>query len=418
MNRRQSEGVSLSGLEYLVSEEIDRLSKFTSTDEGVTRLPFTRENRLALEYLAKRLNEVGKRVYVDRMGNILTSSGRESRRDDKVVFCSHYDSVPNGGKYDGTAGVVFGILLLSLLGKAEAERIELCAFNCEESSLFGRASLGSAFFLKGKEALGDYETLIGERVSLTKLIEEADFQSFSQVEKPSVEEGTRFIEIHVDQSKELSKKALDLAFVEKIAGQRRLSFTFKGETNHSSLMNLSARRDSLLASTSAILKASELSKLMSSDEVVGTVTRLVNTPNVMNMIPGETETTVDIRGFSVRSLEEFKGSLTDYCRAVSEGAAIEFSSSELSTMDPATMDIALLEYLQNSLTVKGLSSTRMHSIAWHDIAEVSKYFASSLILLPNPTGVSHSPREAMDLTSFSKLLNAMLEIFGGSHASN
>jgi acetylornithine deacetylase/succinyl-diaminopimelate desuccinylase-like protein len=183
-------------------------------------------------------------------------------------------------------------------------------------------------------------------------------------------------------------------------------------------MNLSARRDSLLASTSAILKASELSKLMSSDEVVGTVTRLVNTPNVMNMIPGETETTVDIRGFSVRSLEEFKGSLTDYCRAVSEGAAIEFSSSELSTMDPATMDIALLEYLQNSLTVKGLSSTRMHSIAWHDIAEVSKYFASSLILLPNPTGVSHSPREAMDLTSFSKLLNAMLEIFGGSHASN
>ncbi|WP_367362339.1 hypothetical protein [Mesotoga sp.] len=50
----------MSGLEYLASEEIDRLSKFTSTDEGVTRLPFTRENRLALEYLVKRLSEFGR----------------------------------------------------------------------------------------------------------------------------------------------------------------------------------------------------------------------------------------------------------------------------------------------------------------------------------------------------------------------
>lgn len=415
MSPRQSEGILLKNFECIIAGEIDSFSRFSSTDEGVTRLPFSVENERAIEYIIGRLNELGKDVYVDEMGNVLTAGRSKDFLGEKTIFCSHYDSVPNGGKYDGVAGVVFGILLLQAVGEADRDRIEVLAFNCEESSLFGRPSIGSKAFFEGIELLENYETLIGEKDTLISKMRKADFKRFSQIEKPYIGENTRFVEIHVDQSEALSKSETEIGVVEKIAGQRRLKLSFKGETNHSSLMKLSARRDSLVVAASTVLKVSELSETLSSKEVVGTVTRIVNTPNVMNMIPGETDLMVDIRGYSAKPLDEFKLTLIDHCRSKSNEANVLFSAMEVATCEPAVMEDPFSKFLMKKLLTNGVTFSLMNSVAWHDIAEVSKYFPSSLLLLPNPSGASHSPVESMDLVSFSKLLVAMIEVFGGGH---
>ena len=405
----------MKNFERTIAGEIDSFSRYSATDEGVTRLPFSVENERVIEYMIGRLNELGKDVYVDEMGNVLTAGRNKDFRGEKTVFCSHYDSVPNGGKYDGVAGVVFGILLLQEVDEADRDRMELLAFNCEESSLFGRPSIGSKSFFEGIELLENYETLIGEKDTLISKMRKADFKRFSQIERPHIGENTRFIEIHVDQSETLSKRETEIGVVEKIAGQRRLKLSFKGETNHSSLMNLSVRRDSLVAAASAILKVSELSGTLSSKEVVGTVTRIVNTPNVMNMIPGETELMVDIRGYSAKALDELKRTLIDHCGRKSSEVNVLFSAMEVATCEPAIMEDSFSEFLMRKLLINRVTFSRMNSAAWHDIAEVSKYFPSSLLLLPNPSGASHSPTESMNLVCFSKLLVAMIEIFGGGH---
>ncbi|HPE42137.1 MAG TPA: Zn-dependent hydrolase, partial [Thermotogota bacterium] len=95
-----------------IALDIEALAQLSSSKEGVTRLPFTLENDQAIEYLKKRLNSMGKQVYVDAYGNIMSSEPGGDPVEGKVYFLSHYDSVPNGGRYDGVAGIVMGLRLI------------------------------------------------------------------------------------------------------------------------------------------------------------------------------------------------------------------------------------------------------------------------------------------------------------------
>ncbi len=394
----------------------ERLASISSSPIGVTRLPFSRENDQCIRYLQQSLNSLGKRVFIDSMGNVFSSDREDhSSVSQKTYFVSHYDSVPRGGRYDGIAGIVFGLILLEHLKPDARKKIDLIAFNCEESSLFGQASVGSKVFFEGPDCVDDLQTRIGKRDRLSSLIHKSQYSSLSQGDKPKIPYHSHFYEIHVDQSQALFNAQSMVGIVNTIAGQIRISLGFHGETGHSSLMDHSKRKDSLLAASRAVMKVRELVETYGPENVVGTVTQIENKPNVINMIPGNTELTVDIRGFDNSLLKAYHRDFQDWCNQTFGNTGIDVQSTMVSQQKVAIMDSDHGLLLQEALKEKGISSIFMPCMSWHDIAEVSHYYPVNLLLIPNESGVSHSPKESLDLSVFSKLIGFFSTYFGGHH---
>ena len=91
-----------------IAENLEYLKRFTATPgDGCTRLPFTKEARDAVNYLREVMTEAGLEVHEDEAGNIIGILKGENPDLPCVMMGSHYDSVVNGGDFDGIAGVVF-----------------------------------------------------------------------------------------------------------------------------------------------------------------------------------------------------------------------------------------------------------------------------------------------------------------------
>ncbi|MGL5514120.1 MAG: M20/M25/M40 family metallo-hydrolase, partial [Sporomusa sp.] len=109
-------------------------------DGGITRLAFSDADWQARDYVVGLMQEAGLTVRIDAFGNVI--GRREGLCPDAAVVMlgSHLDSVPNGGNYDGAAGVLTAIEVVRCLKDAGAQAhhpIEIVVFMAEESSRFG-----------------------------------------------------------------------------------------------------------------------------------------------------------------------------------------------------------------------------------------------------------------------------------------
>lgn len=87
-----------------IKETLETLKIFSETADSVTRLPFTKEAKLAVNFLKQKMEEAGLKVFIDASGAVHGIRPGISSR--KIIIGSHYDSVKSGGAYDGIAGVV------------------------------------------------------------------------------------------------------------------------------------------------------------------------------------------------------------------------------------------------------------------------------------------------------------------------
>ena len=130
-----------------IEEHIKLLSQFTATPgAGVTRLTYSKEDLDARKYIIEKMTEYGLIVSEDGFGNIFGKLEGTQPDAPSIIVGSHFDSVPNGGAYDGTAGVVVGLEVAALFqetGCKPAYPLEIIALVEEEGSRFGGGLMGS-----------------------------------------------------------------------------------------------------------------------------------------------------------------------------------------------------------------------------------------------------------------------------------
>jgi len=98
-----------------IEQHVELLSEFTSTPgEGVTRLTYSKEDLKARNYIKEKMVEYDLDVTEDGFGNIFGKLEGTLQDAPSVIVGSHFDSVPNGGAYDGTAGVIVGLEVAAL----------------------------------------------------------------------------------------------------------------------------------------------------------------------------------------------------------------------------------------------------------------------------------------------------------------
>jgi len=90
----------------LAASLFEALSRATRRGRGIVRDSYGDGEQAAHDITGRRPTPAGLEVSIDPIGNLsMTLPGRD-RSAPRIVMGSHLDSVPQGGNFDGAAGVV------------------------------------------------------------------------------------------------------------------------------------------------------------------------------------------------------------------------------------------------------------------------------------------------------------------------
>ncbi len=379
-----------------VINEIEKIAHFGKGPQGITRLAFTETAVEAQKYVISLMEQVGLRIRMDQIGNII---GRLEGRDDSlpaVVTGSHLDTVPEGGKYDGVIGVVGGLVAISRLKDKGGltHPLELIIFACEESSRFGFATVGSKAMVglanvsewskaKDQSGLSFAEAIAQNRLDIERIGEAAR----------QAEEIKAFVELHIEQGRVLEKEQKTIGIVEAIAAPTRLKIRVEGVAAHSGSTPMEERRDALVSASMIVLAIHEIGAEQSKYGTVATVGMLNVHPGSINVIPGVVEMWVDIRGVNHESIIECLQDIKDAISTIAEGQEIGVSIMLLSAEKPVNMNKDIISIIKKVCLEKKVPHQVIHSRAGHDAMNLSHLVPAGMIFVPSQNGVSHNGEE-------------------------
>src|SRR5687767_11522697 len=135
----------------LATRLFDTLAANTHDTAGITRASYGEGEQFAHDLIAETGRAAGLALASDVAGNLyVTLKGRDPGKG-TFLIASHLDSVPQGGNFDGAAGVIAGISILTAWKRAgfvPAGDVAVMAIRAEESTWFPYSYIGS------KAALG------------------------------------------------------------------------------------------------------------------------------------------------------------------------------------------------------------------------------------------------------------------------
>src|SRR5688500_6667282 len=129
-----------------ILERVERLGRYIDSPENYTRTLLTPAHREAAAQLGDWMRGAGRPVRTHAIGNVIgryESSAGEGRT---LLIGSHFDSVRNGGKFDGVLGILVPIACVAQLhntGERLPIAIEVVAFSDEEGARFQTSFLSS-----------------------------------------------------------------------------------------------------------------------------------------------------------------------------------------------------------------------------------------------------------------------------------
>jgi N-carbamoyl-L-amino-acid hydrolase len=367
---------------------------------SVTRLGYTEVEDEMHALFVRMAESEGFTTYTDEVGNTYAAS---SMAEPYILVGSHLDSVVQGGRYDGPAGVIGGLLLMVLLKEAGLDiPLRVAAFRCEESSNFGCATMGSGLItgaltaekvqkFKGRDGVPFTEVFTRRGHSLT----------------PKMISGLKaYFEIHIEQGKVLEETRTQIGVVTSIAGPRRFSIELRGLAEHSGATPMGMRADALCAAAEIILA---LEKIATAEpDSVATVGVVHNTPNALNVVPGLTQIGVDLRSITNDSLDRMEAAMRTTVQSICEERGVFPTISFTSGTAPVALSPVLIDRLSESAERLGISYRRMPSGAGHDAMEFPPLCDTGMLFIPCEKGISHN---GLEQASLEDLLEAVYVLF-------
>ncbi len=391
---------------------IDEMSEFSAEGyEGQARLPFTEESVRAYRYIIEKMRDLGLEVHCDRYGTI--QGHMEGRDPGSLIIGSHYDTVYNGGRFDGVAGIACGLAVVKYFkdkGFLPEKSIDVLAFNDEEGVRFTQG------FMSSKVIAGIYPLSESfDKQTGQPLDELASMGMYGDEEislKTSLKNAEGYIEVHIEQGAILENEGRELGLVTNINGIERFFVNVGGSCGHSGTTPMSYRSDALIAACQLILELQGIPGKYK-DSVLTTGFMSVS-PNAINTISDSVRFSVDARSPRAEDLAGMRQDIIDICRPKS----LMFTKDNSVVLEHATKVPALP--LDNSMTLAveqamkdtGVNYMPINSGAGHDSQIFAELTPTSMIFVPSRGGHSHRPDEFTDsryIVQAVQVIAALLE---------
>lgn len=385
----------------------ENLKKFgVNENQGNDRVAYSDFEIQARDYISNKLKKTGAKVYTDFAGNLIAHYNPNNSKLKPILFGSHVDAVPNGGHYDGTAGVIHAIEVLQTVYSKNISLnhpLEVIVFANEEGGLFGSKALAG----KINQQTLDVVTVSGytNAEGVERLGGNVD--RIYEV-KRNMGDIHAFLEMHIEQGSNLYSSNTDIGIVEGIVGLKWWDVTVEGFANHAGTTPMNQRQDAMIAASKFVLMVNETVNSYEGSQV-GTVGRMSAEPGVPNVIPGIVNLSLELRDLSSKKISMIYNKILENTKIIEQETKTKFSFSPIdATGDPALMDKRIINILSDVSDDLGYTSMLMPSGAGHDAQTMALIAPTAMIFAPSKDGISHSPKEYTSFEMLEKTTNVLL----------
>jgi N-carbamoyl-L-amino-acid hydrolase len=364
-------------------------------DDATTRLAWSREDLEAADWFANRASAIGRVMERDPAGNLWALP--DDFGGPWWAAGSHLDTVERGGRFDGALGVAAAFAVAARLPVA------VVSFADEEGARFNTPTFGSRA-LAGRLDVDDALARLDRHgVALGDAMAEAGVDPAGLAAAPAWQERLRgFVELHIDQTRDLAAAGVAAAPVTRLAARLRLQATLTGRADHAGTTRRAERRDALAAAARLIVRADELA----GEDMVFTAARIEVEPNAATTVPSQARLWLDARAPEPERVEAWRAALAG------EGAEIAArSGAELALRTAAwSPGTVFPEAVRDALAGACPAGPpgELVCFAGHDAGVIAAVRPAGMVLVRNPSGVSHSPAESVSLEDAAAGANALL----------
>ncbi|MDP9741620.1 UNVERIFIED_ORG: allantoate deiminase [Bacillus sp. B2I3] len=394
-----------------IEKQINDLSEFTSTPgEGTTRLTYSKEDLLTRNYIKNKMMEYGLTVQEDGFGNIFGKLEGTLKDAPSVLLGSHFDSVPNGGAYDGPAGVIVALEVAALFSEnqlAPKYPLEIVALIEEEGARFGGGLMGSRGIvgtlseesfknLKDKDGITTIEAM--SKVGL----------DFSLPKRRNPNSIKAFLELHIEQGPILEEKNIPIGVVEAIVGLTQFEVTIEGKAGHAGTTPMDRRTDALVAAAQIISQLPSFA-IEEGEGTVITTGRLDVLPNGANVIPNKVVFSVDIRSSKEEHINNVIRRMKELIESY-QAQGIHTTAEQLLYMPPKILSNEIKDLLKDKSSDLEIPYCSIDSGAGHDAMVFSDVTDVGMLFVPSKAGLSHCPEEWSDARHLANGVEIFYEV--------
>ncbi|MCW0318000.1 N-carbamoyl-L-amino-acid hydrolase [Pantoea ananatis] len=394
-----------------VMARCDALAEISESEQGLTRVYLSPEHLRVNARVGEWMQAAGMTVWQDEVGNICGRYEAAQPGAPALLLGSHLDTVRNAGRYDGMLGVLSAIETVQWLHDRQRRlplAIEVIGFGDEEGTRFGITLLGSRG-ITGTWPDSWPTHPDGNGITVAQAMSDVGLDA-SQIARAArnVSDIVAYLELHIEQGPCLEQEDLALGVVTAINGARRLNCCFTGEAGHAGTVPMAHRKDALAAAAEWMVFIEHTTREQTSP-LVATVGTLSCAPGAVNVIPGEVNLSLDVRGPEDAPLEALLSTLLTQAEAIALRRGLAFSAQEYYRIAATACDAGLQEALSQAVeTVQG-RSLALPSGAGHDAIAIAERWPVGMLFVRNHRGISHHPAESINETDVAPAVQAYLQ---------
>ena len=411
----------LGNLTWDAHEELARYS-----DPG-----FAEKGQLTVTYLTEAHRECAERirfwmeascgfdeVNIDAVGNVVGRYHGKEPTAKYLMTGSHYDTVRNGGKYDGRLGILVPMACVRELhraGKRLPFGIEVVAFAEEEGQRYKATFLGSGALI-GHFNPAWLDQKDADGITMRAAMHNAGLciDDIATLQRdPAHYLG--FIEVHIEQGPVLNELDLPLGVVTSIHGGVRFVAEMIGTVSHAGTTPMDRRRDAAVAVAELALYIEQ--RAAQDGDSVGTIGQLFVPGGSINVVPGRCQFSLDLRAPTDTQRDALVSDVLDELARIAQRRGLRYTIEESMRAAAAPSAPALQHHWERAVDALGVPVFRMPSGAGHDAMKLHAILPQAMLFVRGEnSGISHNPLESttnndmqLAVDAFSQVLHQLAE---------
>ena len=376
----------------------------------------TDAHRACAADISARMKECGfDEVSIDAVGNIVGRFHAATARAKTLLTGSHYDTVRNGGKYDGRLGIFTPMMCVRELHKAGKRLpfgIEVVAFAEEEGQRYKATFLGSGALI-GQFNPAWLDQRDADGITMRQAMQHAGLNIADipkLIRNPSDYLG--FVEIHIEQGPVLNELNIPLGIVTSINGSVRYACEVIGTACHAGTTPMNRRSDAAAAVAELILYVEQ--RAMQDGDSVATVGQLLVPNGSTNVVPGRCQFTLDMRAPSNPQRDAVVNDILNKLKNICERRQVRYTLEETMSASAAPSAPAWQRRWEQAVESLGVPLHRMPSGAGHDAMKLHEVMSQAMLFVRGEnSGISHNPLESTTSDDMQLAIDAFTALLTG-----
>jgi beta-ureidopropionase / N-carbamoyl-L-amino-acid hydrolase len=408
-------------------ESLARHSDQGYAEQGQLTVTYlTAAHRACAAELQERMRHCGfDEVTLDAVGNVVGVYHGLQAHAPRLLTGSHYDTVRNGGKYDGRLGILLPMLCVRELQRAGQRlpyAIEVVGFAEEEGQRYKATFLGSSA-LTGSFQPDWLDQQDAEGIPMRQAMQEAGLLNPAQPDAMAAIRALQrdpqryigFVEVHIEQGPVLNELNLPLGVVTSINGSVRYVGRIQGTASHAGTTPMDRRQDAACAAAELALYLER--RAAQDTDSVATMGQLQVPGGSINVVPGACQFSLDMRAPTDAQRDALVADVLAELQAIAQRRGVSCQLDETVRASAAPSHPAWQARWEQAVQAVGLPIHRMPSGAGHDAMKLHEVMPQAMLFVRGEhSGISHNPLESthsndmeLAIRAFQHLLHSLAQ---------